>query len=59
MKIMGGPLWIPAAIAILSIIGLGTGLLGDSGHDFVAWIGLSIPVLAIAHGIRRSLIRNG
>jgi len=54
MKRAGHTLRAPAAIAVITAIGLVVGLLGDSGYDFVAWIGLSIPVIAILYGIRRS-----
>jgi hypothetical protein len=54
MKSNWHSLRIPALIAICSAIGLAVGLLGDSGYDFVSWIGLSIPIIAILYGIRRS-----
>ncbi len=54
MKRSAGTLRTPAVIAVISAIGLIVGLLGDSGYDFVAWIGLSIPVIAILYSIRRS-----
>lgn len=57
LKRRSGILRIPVVIAIVSLIGLATGLLGERGHDFVAWIGLSIPVIAIGYGIQRSRAR--
>lgn len=54
MNRANSPLRTPAAIAVLSLAGLVVGLLGDSGYDFVAWIGLSVPVIAILYGISRS-----
>jgi uncharacterized membrane protein YuzA (DUF378 family) len=54
MKRSGHALRMPAVIAVISALGLVVGLLGDSGYDFVAWFGLSTPVVAIMYGIGRS-----
>lgn len=45
---------VPAAIAVVTATGLAVGLLGGGGYDFMAWIGLSLPVIAILYGISRS-----
>lgn len=42
----------PAAIAAVSIVGLVAALLGDGVHDVLSWIGLLVPVLAIAWALR-------
>ncbi|BBK43507.1 hypothetical protein STVA_35270 [Allostella vacuolata] len=42
----------PAAIALLSIVGLVAALLGDGVYDILSWIGLLVPVLAIAWALR-------
>jgi hypothetical protein len=42
----------PGAIALLSLIGLIAGLVGDGAMDLLAWAGLAAPVLAIAWAMR-------
>lgn len=42
----------PIAIAVLSIVGLVTALLGDGVFDTVSWIGLLAPLLVICWALR-------
>ena len=37
---------VPMVLALLSIVGLVVGLLGDGWEDVLAWIGLAAPVAA-------------
>ncbi|WP_454761041.1 hypothetical protein [Caulobacter segnis] len=37
----------PAAIAVVSLIGLVVALLGDGLNDWVSWIGLAVPLVVI------------
>lgn len=39
---------MPSALAITSITGLLAGLNGDGVFDLVAWLGLGLPLLAVA-----------
>lgn len=44
----------PIAIAVVSLLGLVAGLLGDGGWDMASWLGLGLPVAVCAwHGLRR------
>ena len=43
---------VPAAIAVISTIGLVSALAGDGLQDVVSWIALSIPILAVAWAMR-------
>lgn len=38
---------IPIVLAVLSLVGLVAGLIGDSLFDLVSWIALASPVVAI------------
>jgi type IV secretory pathway TrbD component len=41
-------LWgAPIAIALVSLIGLITALLGDGLNDWISWIGLSVPLVVL------------
>jgi hypothetical protein len=42
----------PVAIALASLIGLISALAGDGIEDVVAWIGLTLPVAAVAWAMR-------
>jgi hypothetical protein len=37
----------PAAIAVVSLVGLVAALLGDGLNDWVSWIGLAVPLVVI------------
>lgn len=39
---------VPALIALVSSVGLVAALLGDGAFDMISWLGLAIPVGAIA-----------
>ena len=43
---------IPAILAALSLFGLVVALTGDGAPDALAWIALSLPVVAVAWAIR-------
>jgi hypothetical protein len=44
----------PIALALLTLVGLISGLVGDGLWDAVSWIGLGVPILACAwFGLRR------
>lgn len=43
----------PAVLAVMTLVGLVAGLLGDGWHDGVAWIGLGVPVLICAWALCR------
>lgn len=38
---------LPVLIAVLSLIGLVSALIGDGLPDIVAWLALAVPVLAV------------
>jgi hypothetical protein len=46
----------PAALGVVSAIGLTTALVGDGGWDAVSWLGLGLPTAAALWygGIRRT-----
>ena len=49
----------PTLLAALTVIGLLSALLGEGGPFwFVSWIALSIPLLAIALAVLRSLAKR-
>ncbi len=39
---------VPLAICVLSAVGLVSALTGDGWRNVFSWIGLSVPVLAVA-----------
>lgn len=43
---------IPSLIAITSVVGLVAALTGDGWRDVIAWVGLAIPILAVAWAYR-------
>lgn len=47
---------VPLLLAVASIIGLIAALLGDGLADLVSWIGLGLPVAAVAWAL---LVRRG
>ena len=44
---------LPLLIAITSIAGLLSALLGDGVYDWASWLGLGIPVAAVIHAFVR------
>lgn len=44
---------IPLLLAICSLVGLVSALTGDGWRDMIAWGGLAVPALAVAHAMRR------
>ncbi|MEH3121603.1 MAG: hypothetical protein PGN16_06415 [Sphingomonas phyllosphaerae] len=42
---------MPVALAVASLVALITGLLGDDGFDVVSWVGLALPLIAIARAL--------
>jgi len=44
---------IPLLIAVTSLIGLIAALLGDSLYDWLSWLGLGLPVLAVVIAVAR------
>jgi hypothetical protein len=51
MKRRGSTFHIPTILALTTIIGLIVGLLGDGAVDVVAWIGLGVPLIAVARAL--------
>lgn len=47
------PLLWPSAIAAVSLAGLVAGLMGEGWWDVAAALGLAVPMVAIAWGMRR------
>ncbi len=45
---MTGVWRIPAALAVLSVIGLAAAILGDGGWDWLCWATLSVPLVVCA-----------
>lgn len=45
---------IPAALAVFSLVGLVVGLLGEQAWDYLAWIGIGLPFVAIGVALARS-----
>lgn len=39
---------IPALVAVVSLVGLASALFGDGGWDAASWVGLAVPVGAVA-----------
>lgn len=44
---------IPTVLAILSMVGLVSALLGERWFDIVSWALLAVPVLVITRALRR------
>ncbi len=42
----------PIGIAIASLIGLASALMGEGAWNLIAWLGLGIPVLAMVYALR-------
>lgn len=42
----------PLAIAALSVVALVAALTGDGWRDALSWVGLTVPVLAVAWAMR-------
>lgn len=42
----------PTWIALASLIGLASALMGEGAWNLVAWIGLGVPVLAMGYALR-------
>ena len=42
----------PAAIAVISLVGLVVALLGDGVLDVISWLGLLIPLVVIVWALR-------
>ncbi|MEG3087484.1 hypothetical protein [Sphingomonas sp. PB4P5] len=42
----------PMAIALASLVGLVSALAGDGIEDVVAWLGLALPIAAVAWALR-------
>jgi len=49
---LGTVLAIPLVIALLSSAGLVIALTGDGWRDALSWIGLGVPVLAVAWAMK-------
>jgi hypothetical protein len=44
-RLSGKEIWTwPAALALLSTVGLVAGLLGTGALDVISWVGLAVPV---------------
>lgn len=43
----------PLAIALLSVLGLVAALTGDHWRDWLSWLALAVPVLAVAWAMRQ------
>jgi len=43
---------LPLLIAALSVIGLISALTGDGWRDIVSWVGLAVPVIAVAWAMK-------
>jgi hypothetical protein len=48
---------VPIVIALATGVGLVAGLIGDGWFDVFAWLGLAIPMIAVAMSARRSSTR--
>lgn len=44
---------IPTAIAVVSLVGLITALLGDGLNDWISWIGLGAPLAVLLWALLR------
>lgn len=42
----------PTAIAVASLIGLVSALLGDGLRDWISWVGLAVPVVVILWALK-------
>ncbi|MBP2301056.1 hypothetical protein [Azospirillum picis] len=45
---MSGIWRVPAALAVLSTVGLAAAILGDGAWDWICWIALSVPLAVCA-----------
>lgn len=43
---------IPALLALLSLVGLVSALMGDGARDFLSWLGLAAPVMVTLWALR-------
>jgi len=50
---------LPTLLAIVTIVGLVAGLLGDGGEDIIASIGIGLPVLATVVALGRRYPGDG
>lgn len=44
----------PTVLAVLSIVGLISALVGDGSYDIVSWLTLALPLIAVYVSLRRS-----
>lgn len=58
MKTSRQILFLPALIALLSLLGLISALVSDGVGDMLAWVLLAIPALWPIHSLWRSLRRG-
>ncbi|MBM7335161.1 MAG: hypothetical protein ABGX87_11230 [Alcanivorax sp.] len=49
---LGGIFAVPLLIALASLVGLVAALLGDGAMDWISWLGLGLPVAAVAWAMR-------
>lgn len=49
---LGAVFAVPLVIALLSIAGLVIALTGDGWRDALSWVGLGVPVLAVAWAMK-------
>lgn len=45
---------IPAVLAVVSLVGLVAGLLGEQGWDYLAWFGIGLPLAVIGVALARA-----
>jgi hypothetical protein len=49
---------VPLALALVTVIGLGSALLGDGRWDALSWVALSLPIAVIARQLARARRRS-
>ncbi len=49
---VGAVFGVPAAIALVTFLGLVAALLGDGLFDAISWVGLLVPLLVIGWALR-------
>lgn len=49
---LGAIFAVPTAVGLLSIVGLIAALTGDGWRDIISWVGLAVPVLAVAWAMK-------